>query len=310
MGINCLFMGNAVRRNSTLTDLGALLRFEAIAPSFRQRTYAAGQTAFADFNLIAIVAQGRARLVRAETAREVASDCILVLPHGAQGQIVVDAGARVWIIGFARSMQVLITGTGTDGVALDRILADLTLTPVDPGGMRSAVLPLLPMLDAEIADPARRSHAAVAAILRLLLIATLRMLRPEDAADLPPDTTVLHRFRQLVELGYRDRRALVDYCRDLNLTYDRLHDICQRRLGRAPLALVHQRMLLDATTRLAQTDDTISRIAEHLGFVEPTQFSHFFKRATGVSPRQFRQQARHSDDRRTGAGGLTFSDWP
>ena len=303
-------MGKAVHRDRNLTDLGALLRFEAIAPSLRQRTYAAGQNAFVDYNLIAIVGRGHARLVRGETVREVAADCILVLPHGARGQIIVDAGARVWIIGFARSMQVLITGTGTDGVALDRILADPTLTPVDPDGMRSSVLPLLPMLDAEIADPARRSHAAVAAILRLLLIATLRMLRPEDAADQPPDTTVLHRFRQLVELGYRDRRALGDYCRDLNLTYDRLHDICQRRLGRAPLALVHQRMLLDATTRLAQTDDTISRIADHLGFAEPTQFSHFFKRATGVSPRQFRQQVRQNHDRRTAANGLTFSDWP
>ena len=294
----------------TVVDLGALLRCEAVAPSFRQRTYAAGRNAYGDFNLIAVMIQGTARLVLDDEDHDIGADCILVLPHGVAGRIVVEAGARVWMIGFARSLQPLVTGAGTEGLALDRILSHLTLTPATPDAMRQTVLPLLPMLEAEIADPARRSHVAVAALLRLILIAAARMLRPEDAVGHQPETAILQRFRQLVELGYRDRRALGDYCQDLNLSYDRLHDICQRLLGRTPLGLVHQRVLLDATTRLAQTDDTVSRIADHLGFVEPTQFSHFFKRATGVSPRQFRQDARRSGTRQADTADLSFADWP
>ncbi|MGO4852816.1 helix-turn-helix domain-containing protein [Phaeovulum sp. W22_SRMD_FR3] len=294
----------------TPTDLGALVRCEAVAPSFRQRTYAAGRNAYGDLNLIAVTTQGRARLLLDDTGHDIGTDCILVLPHGMPGKIVVEAGARVWMIGFARSLQPMVTGAGTEGLKLDRILSHLTLTPADPEATRGTVLPLLPMLEAEIVDPARRSHVAVAALLRLILIATARMLRTEDAVGHQPETAILHRFRQLVELGYRDRRGLADYCHDLNLSYDRLHDICQRLLGRTPLTLVHQRVLLDATTRLAQTDDTVSRIADQLGFDEPTQFSHFFKRATGMSPRRFRQDARQSGTRKTDTAGLSFADWP
>ncbi|MBD8892190.1 helix-turn-helix domain-containing protein [Roseibium litorale] len=287
-----------------------MLRLEVVEPSFRPRTYAAGQGTSAQFNLIAVVRRGSATLQVNDEALQVGDSSVLVLPHGVQARLNVPAGTGAWIIGFARPLQSLVTGTGPESLMLDTVLSRLTLTPANQEIVESSILPLLPLLTQELNDPQKRSQTAVAALLRLLLIATSRMLTRSGLADNRNDTHILHRFRQLVELGYRSRKTVSGYCMDLNLTYDRLNDICQRNLQRTPLSLIQQRILMDASTRLVQTDESIQSIANHLGFSDPTKFSHFVKRATGVSPRQYRQMTRKEEDRQASTVLQTFSDWP
>jgi AraC family transcriptional regulator, transcriptional activator of pobA len=186
----------------------------------------------------------------------------------------------------------------------------MTLAPGSREGVEQGILPLLPLLADELADPKKRSQAAATALLRLLLIAASRLLIRDELTQGTNDIQILHRFRQLVELGYRSRKKVSDYCLDLNLTYDRLHDICQRNLNRSPLSLVHQRMLLDATTRLQQSDESIHSISEQLGFNDPSRFSHFFKRAMQVSPHRFRRLAQAERTSQRDTALREFADWP
>lgn len=287
-----------------------MLRLEVVEPGFRSRTYAAGQGTSTQFNLIAIVLRGNATLHVNEEAMEVVESSIAVLPHGVRARLSVPAGTGAWIIGFARPLQSLVTGTGPESLILDTILSRLTLTPGNPEILAASIAPLLPLLTDEVNDQNKRSQTAVASLVRLLLIAISRMLTSSGLADGRNDTHILHRFRQLVELGYRSRKTVTGYCQDLNLTYDRLNDICQRNLKRTPLSLIQQRILMDASTRLLKTDESIQSIANHLGFSDPTKFSHFFKRATGLSPRQYRQTMRKQEDRQASTVLQTFSDWP
>ncbi|EAV41719.1 transcriptional regulatory protein [Stappia aggregata IAM 12614] len=288
----------------------SMLRLEVVEPGFRSRTYAAGQGTSTQFNLIAIVLRGNATLHVNEEAMEVVESSIAVLPHGVRARLSVPAGTGAWIIGFARPLQSLVTGTGPESLILDTILSRLTLTPGNPEILAASIAPLLPLLTDEVNDQNKRSQTAVASLVRLLLIAISRMLTSSGLADGRNDTHILHRFRQLVELGYRSRKTVTGYCQDLNLTYDRLNDICQRNLKRTPLSLIQQRILMDASTRLLKTDESIQSIANHLGFSDPTKFSHFFKRATGLSPRQYRQTMRKQEDRQASTVLQTFSDWP
>ncbi|WP_430511508.1 helix-turn-helix domain-containing protein [Pannonibacter phragmitetus] len=288
----------------------SMLRLEVVEPGFRSRTYAAGQGTSAQFNLIAIMLRGNATLHVNEEAMEVVESSIAVLPHGVRARLSVPAGTGAWIIGFARPLQSLVTGTGPESLILDTILSRLTLTPGNPDILAASIAPLLPLLTDEVNDQNKRSTTAVASLVRLLLIAISRMLTSSGLADGRNDTHILHRFRQLVELGYRSRKTVTGYCQDLNLTYDRLNDICQRILKRTPLSLIQQRILMDASTRLLKTDESIQSIANHLGFSDPTKFSHFFKRTTGLSPRQYRQTMRKQEDRQASTVLQTFSDWP
>ncbi len=66
----------------------------------------------------------------------------------------------------------------------------------------------------------------------------------------------------------------------------------RQRVGQAPIEyLKHWRMSL-ARSALRHSNDPLSRIAEQIGYGSDTAFSIAFKNSTGLSPRQFRAQAR------------------
>jgi AraC family transcriptional regulator len=50
------------------------------------------------------------------------------------------------------------------------------------------------------------------------------------------------------------------------------------------------RSQIDHAKRLLSTDESIKSIAYSLGFASPTNFSYAFRRATGLTPREFRQR--------------------
>ena len=72
-----------------------------------------------------------------------------------------------------------------------------------------------------------------------------------------------------------------------------LHDalpICQQLVEKSALQMVHERVLLEAKRSLIYTVQTISEIAYELGFTDPAYFTRFFRRLTGLSPKQFREK--------------------
>ncbi|SFN73403.1 AraC family transcriptional regulator, transcriptional activator of pobA [Thioclava dalianensis] len=288
----------------------SMLRVERIEPSIRTRIYEIGKGAFERFGLIAVLRRGQARLVLSESDMTVGAHSVLLLPHTTPARLEVPAGTDLWLIGFARRLQPLVTGAGPESLPLDQLLNRVSLTPPNRAQVEASILPLLPLLVDEITDPEKRSQMAGTAILRLMLIAIGRMLHRQEIEDSASDNQILLRFRQLVELGYHTRKSVAEYCDALSLTYDRLHDICQRSLNRPPLELIHQRVLLDASTWLSRTDESIQSIAERLGFDDPSKFSHFFKRATGMSPSQYRKSTRLEAALQTQSRLKTFSDWP
>lgn len=292
------------------SELGALTRFEDLRPGLQSRTLSAGLGAFRDFNLIGVCGRGGAELDFADERRQVAEYSLFLVPHGQPASVIVPPGSRLWLLGFARSMSSMVKGTEPESLDLEMILSRLTLTPGDREAVEGQVVPLINLFAEELANPAKRSQAAACSLLRLMLIYARRTLVIEDQAEGPSDVRLLNRFRQLVEIGYRERRPLSAYCAELNISYDQLHGLCQRALGRAPLSLIHQRLLLDASTRLRETGDTVQSIAFSLGFAEASQFSHFFRRAVGVSPLKYRKLAREQNAKERTPGLADFADWP
>ena len=65
---------------------------------------------------------------------------------------------------------------------------------------------------------------------------------------------------------------------------------CNAVLGRTPLAIVHDRILLEAKRELLYSVHTVSQISYGLGFAEPGYFCRFFKHHAGQSPMEFRRK--------------------
>jgi len=102
--------------------------------------------------------------------------------------------------------------------------------------------------------------------------------------------THLRRFQALIERHYRSHQPLDWYASQLGLSVAHLNSLCRRLARQSGLQIIHQRLLLEAKRNLVYTSMTIAQVADSLGFSEAAYFSRFFRRGTGISPRDFRRQ--------------------
>jgi AraC-like DNA-binding protein len=96
------------------------------------------------------------------------------------------------------------------------------------------------------------------------------------------------------------RRALLDECprlnsvkqfaERLNVSRSYLHRTVRRDTGRRPSEMIRERLLFEARRMVVHLNRSPAEIARTLGFRSAAEFSRFFKRHTGLSPRAFRSQ--------------------
>lgn len=98
----------------------------------------------------------------------------------------------------------------------------------------------------------------------------------------------LRRFAELVEAHWAEHRPVAEYARALGITAHHLGRLTRAAYGQTPRQWVAERVLHEARRTLAYSDLSIAAIASRLGFTDPAHFSRFFRRATGRSPREFR----------------------
>ena len=129
--------------------------------------------------------------------------------------------------------------------------------------------------------------------LRILFARVLRLLENNRPPATPSRQSVLVRqFHLAVERGFRQDLALTDYARELEVTANHLNDMVRAETGRSAGSIVRQRRLLDAQRLLSHSDLTVSEIGYQTGFPDPSYFGRFFRRETGLTPAEFRQQIR------------------
>jgi AraC family transcriptional activator of pobA len=105
----------------------------------------------------------------------------------------------------------------------------------------------------------------------------------------PADSTVTQ-LRALVDEFFRKERQLGFYAEKLGMTVDRLNDHVKRSTGVTAGHLIRQRVLTEAKRQLVFTAQPIQEIAEELAFADPSHFARFFRKQTGITPHDFRDQ--------------------
>lgn len=98
-------------------------------------------------------------------------------------------------------------------------------------------------------------------------------------------------FSRLIEKHYTEHHLVAWYAREIGITAAHLNVVAQAGTGKSALQLIHERVLLEARRELTYTTRTIKIISYSLGFADPGYFTRFFKRGSGLSPKDFRQQA-------------------
>ena len=129
--------------------------------------------------------------------------------------------------------------------------------------------------------------------LALIAIAVARLAASRartGAATLMPADPTVDALRYLVEEHFRQERQLSFYAGKLAMTPDRLNDHVKRAVGVTAGHLVRQRVLTEAKRQLVFTNQPIHEIAYDLTFADPSHFTRFFRKQTGITPQAFREQ--------------------
>jgi len=109
---------------------------------------------------------------------------------------------------------------------------------------------------------------------------------------------VLARFEALIEAQYLAHWGVAEYAAALAVSPAHLSRLSRAATGRPASGLIEDRLIREARRNLVYTNLSVSRIAYALGFEDPAYFTRVFTRATGTSPRAFRQRLNEA-----GSGG-------
>lgn len=98
------------------------------------------------------------------------------------------------------------------------------------------------------------------------------------------------RWVVLMEAHYLAHWPVSRYAERLGLSTERLNRMVRAETGLNAQALLHARLVREASRRLVHVVAPVSKLAFELGFDDPAYFCRFFKRHAGVSPREYRQR--------------------
>lgn len=183
-------------------------------------------------------------------------------------------------------------------LANEQSLSELVLrtrcAQVDPG-RHDEVAQVVSVLHEEYGLHAPWRAAGIdAAIIRLFVTMGRCLPTGGDGHRSVGSRAVAHvqRFRELVDERFRSQPTLGALAAEIGITTTQLNRVCRAILGHPALAVLHARIGLEAQRELAYTTLSVKHIAFKLGFTDAGYFTRFFERQTGVTPSDWRAQAR------------------
>jgi len=129
----------------------------------------------------------------------------------------------------------------------------------------------------------------VAKMLELYLLRLERLVHTVDSTKLNKDHYPLFfEFKNLVEKNIRETRNVKDYAETLSISAKHLNKIVQRFTLSTAKYFIDQYVILEIKRAILSTNKSLKEIAYDLGFDEVTNFTKFFKKHTGFTPKEYK----------------------
>jgi AraC family transcriptional regulator, transcriptional activator of pobA len=134
-------------------------------------------------------------------------------------------------------------------------------------------------------------------VVRHLLSALFIMIESERNKTEPypnrlsaTQNSTLQNFLKILEENYHRPVGVDFYAEKLFMSARNLNLICKNILQQTVTEIVETRKLIEAKNQLTHSDKNISEIGFDLGFNEKAYFTNVFKKRTGQSPSEFREE--------------------
>ena len=140
------------------------------------------------------------------------------------------------------------------------------------------------------------SQEIVLNLLHLFLLESRRIFdqqnqAPREESEETPDTTII-RFKQLIEDNFIREKNVSPYAGMLNMNASCLNELTKRVTGITAGELIRNRVIEETKKLLYSSRMSGKEIAYELGFEDPAYFSRFFKKYTGMTLNEFRDNSR------------------
>lgn len=127
-----------------------------------------------------------------------------------------------------------------------------------------------------------------------LFLSELRNIYGQFAADyhlnFSRNEYLTIRFLSLLALHFQQQHHVGFYASALYVTAGHLNKVVKAITGKNVKMLLAHALVIEAKIALEDSEKTIVEIGESLGFSAASSFSTFFKKHTGLSPKQYRKQ--------------------
>lgn len=153
----------------------------------------------------------------------------------------------------------------------------------------STILDILQKLESESVKDAFNSNKIIQASIFILLSEIERLIKSDSIRrNQSSKYLILDNFRSLLNKKYKEITSVNEFANLLNITPNYLNIVVKETTGLTANELMHKRIILEARRLLINNQSDVVQIAFELGFKDASYFARFFKRSTGLSPTEFR----------------------
>lgn len=148
-------------------------------------------------------------------------------------------------------------------------------------------------LQNEIEQKAYNYRAQIFHLFQTLLLKVERLKQEQEndfVEKIDQHFILAMNFKRQVEANIQSFLSVEQYSQLLGVSSKKLTALSKQFLKDTPANIVHQRKILEAKRLLSNQKISIKEIAYSLGFDQPTYFTKYFKKHTGLTPKQFIQQ--------------------
>jgi AraC-like DNA-binding protein len=151
---------------------------------------------------------------------------------------------------------------------------------------------LLNVIEEEFAYKDEVQLEMLRTVLKRFIIKCTRLAKLQYAGKFisPGELDMVRHFSALVERHFKSLRKVTEYADLMNRSPKTLANAFKKLGELTPLQIIHARTILEAKKLLLFTDKSVKEISFELNVSDPVQFSRLFKKETGKSPGEFRQE--------------------